>query len=124
MTPPLLLATALLGGVGACLRFLLDSAVQRRVRTPLPVGTALINVSGSLALGLLTGLASRWLGSDLLVVLGTGLLGGYTTFSTASAETVRLLLARRASTAVFYGLGVLVLAVVAALLGLAVGRAV
>ena len=84
-----------------------------------PWGTALINVSGSLLLGLLTGLGTRGLPSDAVLVLGTGLLGGWTTFSTASVETVRLLQQGRAAASLGYGLGVLVLSIAAALLGLA-----
>jgi CrcB protein len=55
----------------------------------------------------------------VLLVLGSGLLGGYTTFSTASVETVRLLQQRRPGASLLYGVGVLVLSVAAALVGLA-----
>lgn len=119
MTPGLFVLLAVAGGVGAALRFVLDGAVRQAVGARWPWGTALINVSGSFLLGLLTGLAGRGLPPELLLVLGTGLLGGYTTFSTASVETVRLLQQRRVAASLTYGLGVLVITIAAALLGLA-----
>ena len=80
----------------------------------------LINVSGSFLLGLLVGLGAgdRW-----LAVVGTGFLGGYTTFSTASFETAGLLLDRRPLSAAANGLGVLVACVAAASGGFALGAA-
>jgi CrcB protein len=119
MTPALLLLLAVAGGVGSALRFLVDGMLREVVGTRLPWGTAVINVSGSFLLGLLTGLATHGLPVEVLAVLGTGLLGGYTTFSTASVETVRLLQQRRYAASLLYGGGVLVLSVAAALLGLA-----
>jgi len=122
MTPPLFIAVALAGGAGATLRFVVDGLVRSRVRIALPVGTLLINVVGSLLLGLFTGLAlAAWLPEAWHLVLGGGLLGGFTTFSTASYETVRLALERRALSAIANGLGMLVLAVSCAGLGLWVG---
>jgi CrcB protein len=82
----------LAAAVGAPLRYLVDRAVQHRHGGPFPAGTLTINLTGSLLLGLLTGLvAHHGLSSEVLTVLGTGLLGAYTTFSTFSYETVRLL---------------------------------
>ena len=119
MTPGLFALVAVAGGVGAVLRFVLDGAVRQVLGGRWPWGTALINVSGSFLLGLLTGLAGRALPPELLLVLGTGLLGGYTTFSTASVETVRLLQQRRVVASLTSGLGVLAVTIAAALLGLA-----
>ena len=119
MSPGLFVLLAVSGGVGAALRFVLDGAVRQAVGDRWPWSTALINVSGSFLLGLLTGLAGRGMPPELLPVLGTGLLGGYTTFSTASVETVRLLQQRRVAASLTYGLGVLALTIAAALLGLA-----
>jgi fluoride exporter len=118
MTAGLFVLVAVAGGVGAGLRFLVDGLVRGRLGARLPWGTALINVSGSFLLGLLTGLVTRGMPPEVLAVLGTGLLGGYTTFSTASIETVRLLQQRRIAASLLYGLGVLVLSVAAAGLGL------
>jgi CrcB protein len=121
VTPGLLVLLAVAGGVGAVLRFVVDGAVRDLVGARWPWGTAAINVSGSFLLGLLTGSVTRGMPHELLLVLGTGLLGGYTTFSTASVETVRLLQQRRVAASAVYVLGVLVLTIAAALLGLAVG---
>jgi CrcB protein len=78
---------ALLGGVGACARFLLVSLIATRPSGTLPLGVLAVNVSGSLLLGFLAGLA---LSGDALVLTGTATLGSYTTFSTWMLETQRL----------------------------------
>ena len=57
----------------------------------LPLGILVVNITGSFALGVLTGLGAGLVGTDLAWVLGVGLLGGYTTFSTVSAESVLLM---------------------------------
>lgn len=77
----------LLGGLGACCRFILDSTISRRTSGAFPLGTLAVNASGALALGLLSGMA---LPADALLLSGTALLGGYTTFSTWMLETQRL----------------------------------
>ena len=127
MSPVELLLVAVGGGVGAALRFLLDGVVKGRVAgsriAAFPVGTLLINVSGSLVLGVLTGLGQAGtIPSAAVAVLGTGMMGGYTTFSTASLETVQLLRSGRSRLAVLNGLGMLVVSVGAAALGLWIGR--
>lgn len=121
MSPLLLLLLAVAGGAGAIVRFVVDGLLRDRIGARLPWGTAIINVSGSFLLGLLTGLAAHGLPAAALLVLGTGLLGGYTTFSTASVETVRLIGQRRYAASLAYGLGVLILSVAAGALGLALG---
>jgi CrcB protein len=78
---------ALLGGGGAIARFLVDGLIGRRSRGVFALGTFAINLSGSLLLGLLTGLA---LTGDALLLAGTATLGSYTTFSTWMLETHRL----------------------------------
>lgn len=109
------------GGVGAALRFFIDGVVKTRVRSSFPWGTALINVSGSFALGLLVAVTATYAQPQLLTVLGTGLLGGYTTFSTASVETVRLALDHRYRAALVNSFGVLASCTAAALLGIWMG---
>jgi CrcB protein len=81
------IGAALLGGIGACLRFLIDSLISARAGGELPLGTLVVNASGSLLLGLLAGLA---VGGNLLLLAGTATLGSYTTFSTWMLETQRL----------------------------------
>jgi CrcB protein len=77
--------------VGAPLRYLTDRAVQLRHDTVFPWGTLVVNVTGSLILGLLTGAAAAGHASPhVQLLLGTGLCGALTTYSTFSYETLRL----------------------------------
>ncbi|MGW5234678.1 fluoride efflux transporter CrcB [Streptomyces nodosus] len=77
--------------VGAPLRYLTDRAVQLRHDTVFPWGTLVVNVSGSLVLGLLTGAATAGHAPPhLQLLLGVGLCGALTTYSTFSYETLRL----------------------------------
>ncbi|MGC3004011.1 fluoride efflux transporter CrcB [Streptomyces sp. G35A] len=77
--------------VGAPLRYLTDRAVQSRHDSVFPWGTFTVNVAGCLVLGLLTGAAAAGAaGSSLRLLLGTGLCGALTTYSTFSYETLRL----------------------------------
>jgi fluoride exporter len=88
----LALGVGLGAAFGAVARYLLDQAVTRRRAPVFPMGTWLINITGSFVLGLLTGLAAHHgLPSQVVVVVGTGVCGGYTTFSTFSFESVRLM---------------------------------
>ncbi|MFP7760395.1 fluoride efflux transporter CrcB [Marisediminicola sp. LYQ85] len=124
MTSLLFFAVAALGGIGAVARFLADAGMRRVIRTTLPIPIALINITGSFALGVVTALAATAvLDADLAIVLGAGFLGGYTTFSTASLDTVTLVRAGRFGEALAIGLGTLVASVAAAGLGLALGYA-
>jgi CrcB protein len=86
----LLVATG--GALGAAARYLLDRTIAVRQRGPFPLGTLVINVSGSIALGLLIGLAvAHRIPASVVTWAGTGFLGAYTTFSTFTFETLRLL---------------------------------
>ncbi|MFD7706308.1 fluoride efflux transporter CrcB [Streptomyces sp. NPDC059785] len=77
--------------VGAPLRYLTDRAVQARHDKVFPWGTFTVNVTGSLILGLLTGAAAAGAaGSHVQLLLGTGLCGALSTYSTFSWETLRL----------------------------------
>lgn len=115
------LLAALAGGVGAATRYGVEVALAGRLShawTRLMV----INISGSILLGLLTGLAvERLLPADLQLILGSGLLGGYTTFSAASVATVTLLEERRWPVSLASSLGMLLGSAAAAALGLVVG---
>lgn len=125
MTVSVFLGIAAAGGLGAAIRMLLDGLIKARLSGPMPWGTILINVSGSLVLGYLTGLAAgQLLPESWHLIIGTGFLGGYTTFSTASVEAVRLVQERRRVTGLFTAFGTLVLATGAAGLGLWLGEGV
>ena len=87
MSLAVVLGIGLLGGAGAIGRFLLDGFVTARVRGDFPFGTLAVNLSGALLLGVLVGAAA---GDDALRLLGAGLLGAYTTFSTWMLESHRL----------------------------------
>jgi CrcB protein len=76
-----------LGALGAYARFYVGGAVTRRRPSDFPFGTFVVNLTGSFALGVLAGMST---GDTILLVLGTGLLGGYTTFSTWMVEAQRL----------------------------------
>jgi len=120
-----LLTVALLGlagGLGAASRFLLDGLIRSRVRAALPVATIVINVTGSFLLGLIAGaVGAHAAPAELQLIAGTGFLGGYTTFSTASFETVRLVQSGRSGLALVNGLGTALAAVGAAAAGLVLG---
>jgi CrcB protein len=119
-----LLLIAVAGGLGAVARLVLDGLIRSRVRVGYPVGTTVINLSGSLVLGLATGLVLGGAAPESWrLVAGTGFLGGYTTFSTASVETVRLLQDRRWWAGLVNGLGMLVGCTLLAAAGLLVGLA-
>lgn len=111
---------ALAGGLGAGTRYVLDSTLSPRLPAHLPLATLIINVIGSFLLGLLVG-SSVAPGARL--ILGIGFLGGFTTFSAASVESVRLVFARRPSAAA--GLLAMMLggSVLAAACGYLLGRA-
>jgi len=101
------LGVAALGGLGAIARFLLDGAVSARAGTAFPWGTLAVNATGSFALGLV--------GSNVLV--GVGLIGAYTTFSTWMLETHRLAEDGRWRPAVLNLVGSLAVGLAAAWLG-------
>ena len=114
---------ALAGAAGAVSRFVLDALIRRRTPDSFPWATMVVNVSGSLVLGVLTGLVLyRGASSDLTLILGTGFCGGYTTFSTASFETVRLAERGEWVRAAVNALGTVVLTVSAAAVGLVLVR--
>ena len=118
----ILVLVMLAAAVGAPLRYVVDQTVQHHWPGAFPAGTLTVNLSGSFALGLLTGLAAHHgLPPQELTVFGTGLLGGYTTFSTFSYETVRLLEDGAAAEAALNVVGSLALGLAAA--GAALGLA-
>jgi CrcB protein len=110
---------SLAGGAGAITRYVVDSSIQLRRADDFPIGTLVINVSGSLILGILTGLViAHGAAHQLRTIAGVGFCGGYTTFSAASIETVRLAQQRRWVECLAYTAGSLLLALLAAGAGL------
>lgn len=113
-----ILATA--GAAGAPARYLVDRAVTARSRVPTPRGTFVVNVTGSFLAGAVTGLALyHAFPSTARLALGTGFCGAYTTFSTFTVETVRLVEGGAVARAVRHTLGTAVTCFVAAAAGLA-----
>ena len=120
MSPVAWAAFVTAGAIGAPVRYLVDGWVADRTEGVFPWGTFVINVSGSLVLGFLTGLSLYHAFPDTpKVVLGTGFCGAYTTFSTFSYETVRLVEEGAVAAALRNALGTLVTGAGAAALGLA-----
>ncbi|MFT4156963.1 MAG: CrcB family protein [Microbacterium sp.] len=116
MSPLLFLGAALAGGVGAVLRYLVDFAVASFGGRRFPWGILAVNLSGCLALGLVTAALP-----DQAFLLGAGLLGGYTTFSTAMLDTIILWRAGARPASAFNAAGTLVLGLLAATVGLLLG---
>ncbi|MDO4242729.1 MAG: CrcB family protein [Actinomyces sp.] len=125
---------AVAGGLGAIARFTVDSRVSaalasrggaegqrghRGHRARPPLGTIVVNLSACLALGILVGaaVAPAW----LQVTVGTGFLGGYSTFSTACLEGARLWLDGRGAAALVHGLAMTAGTLAAAALGVLLG---
>lgn len=109
------------GGVlGAPSRYALDQWVNSRTKGFFPWGTFLINATGAFLLGLISGLALyHGLGHLPVAVVGTGFCGAYTTFSTFSYETVRLIEEGTVEAAVRNMAGSLTLGLAAAAAGIA-----
>lgn len=135
MNPPTFLASSLLvaigGGVGSWLRFMAGRWVVHLIgpaaATAFPWATLMVNVFGSLAMGLLAGWLTRdggAAGADTSrLLLGVGLLGGFTTFSAFSLEFAALVERGESATAVFYAASSLLLGFAALFVGLFAMRA-
>lgn len=122
MSPLVLAALAAMGGAGAACRYLIDDLINRLWRESFPLATLLINITGSFLIGLFA--ATLGSGSpELFAVLATGFCGGYTTFSTASLEAVRLAREGAWRQSALAAGGTLVLCTTAATLGVLLGRA-
>jgi CrcB protein len=108
----------LIGGAGSVIRFLADGVVGGAADRDFPLGTLVVNVSGAVILGLITGLA---LGHDEALLAGTAAVGSYTTFSTWMLETQRLTEERQHRQAAVNVIASLVAGVAAAALGRLIG---
>jgi CrcB protein len=118
------LGVVVAGLVGAPARYVLDAVISERTRSVFPWGTLVVNVSGSLLLGLLSGLALyHGFPATAKTVLGTGFLGAYTTFSTFTYETLAVGREESRVAALIYVAGSVVAGVAAAAAGLALAAA-
>lgn len=118
--PALWIGVALLSGVGALSRFLVDAAVTPRLGGRFPFGTLAVNLSGALVLGFLTGLGTS---HGLTLLLGAALIGSYTTFSTWMLETLLLTEDGRNAAALVNVLGQTAAGIAFAAAGWAIGAA-
>ena len=121
---PALAAVAVGGAAGALGRYGLGLALPHASGT-LPWATSAVNVTGCLLIGVLIVLVTEWRHPHPLVrpLLGTGVLGGYTTFSTYAVDAHQMLGAGRITAAAAYVVGTLVTAVAATWLGMRLARA-
>ncbi|GAA1864696.1 fluoride efflux transporter CrcB [Myceligenerans crystallogenes] len=122
MTGFLLVAAG--GAIGAAARFVLDGVIRTRHHGAFPWGTFTVNVLGSLLIGVIAGVVLSGGGPSPAVepwrlALATGLCGGFTTFSTAMVETVRLARSNRLRTALTSTLATLATTLLAVTAGLA-----
>lgn len=115
----LITAVAVGGALGSVARYLIGAFIQGRVSIGLPVGTLVINVAGSLLLGffMALGLETTAFTPEVRFFLTTGFCGGFTTFSTFSYETYRLLEDGEYRTAGIYAAASVVLSIFACALG-------
>lgn len=118
MTPLIFLLASVAGGVGAALRYAVDVGIGRLAGRRFPWGIVIVNITGSFALGLVTSALP-----DAAFIIGAGLLGGYTTFSTAMLDTVALWKDGERPASVLHLIGTFAASVIAALAGLALGAA-
>lgn len=120
----ILLGVAIAGALGAPARYVVEQAVRRVQPTSFPLGTFVVNISGSFALGLVAGLAiAQGLDPDIRTVVGTGFLGAYTTFSTYAYETLRRAEERERRTALLYAVASILAAGAASAVGLGLAGA-
>ena len=121
MSAPAWIGFLAAAAIGAPARFLVDSWIEDHAGNDFPLGTLVVNLTGCLALGILTGLArSHGLGATPRTIIGTGGLGAYTTFSTFTFETVRLVEEGELSFALGNVAASMILGLAAAALGIAI----
>ena len=118
MSPWILVAVG--GALGSVARYGLGQAVDARWEVDFPVGTLLINLVGSFAIGLVAGFAPDAALRQLVMI---GVLGGFTTFSSFSLQTVQLMSAGRYPAAAGYVAASVVLCLLGTMLGLALAKA-
>lgn len=115
------------GAAGSCLRYALSLILGAfSVAEGFPTATFAANVLGSLGLGLVFVLAEdrTWFGTDMRLLLGTGVLGGFTTYSTFNLESLGLMQNGAWGRAALYMGGTVIVCLVAGILGVVLGRAI
>ena len=122
-TDTMVVLAVIVGGfIGACLRHVLSSVLQAYTRSWFPIGIFVVNLTGALLLGVVTGLASRQRWPPWLVTgVGTGAIGAYTTYSTWANDSINLWRSGRPHGLALNLLGSVIPGVALASLGLAVG---
>ena len=113
------------GGFGACLRYLVGRWAVTAMGAGLPFGTRMVNLSGSFAVGLLAGWLSRMDNGDeaLRLLLGVGVLGGFTTFSAFSLEVFTMINRNEIGLAAAYAVSSVAGGVLALMTGVWLARA-
>lgn len=106
------------GSLGAAARYLLGNLVNRKMQKSFPVGTWVINITGSFLLGFIAQLhlanqISEW----FWLFGGIGFCGAYTTFSTFGNETVTLILANKIKPAIIYIAASIIVGIISAVIG-------
>lgn len=122
-----LLLIALGGAFGSVTRFLMINGIGRWLGSAFPYGTLLVNVLGSFLMGLLVGVLARLMppqAEDLRLLLGIGVLGGFTTFSAFSLDVVTLIQRGEMLTAMVYVAVSVIFSIVALFLGIALLRGI
>ncbi len=117
------LLVALGGAIGSAARYLVGVFVAHRFGPDFPWGTFIVNVSGSLLIGVVLSLVGGGLlPAGARLFLAVGVMGGYTTFSTYSNETLQLIQGGELAAATFNALGQAVTGLVGVYLGVVFGR--
>lgn len=111
------------GFLGANARYWIGGWVEAYASATFPAATLVINLSGSLLLGLLmSGFEIGLVSQPVRLALGVGFLGAYTTFSTFTHETIRLIETGHVATALWYTLSSVIVGLAACFAGLLLGR--
>lgn len=108
------------GGIGSFLRYLLSSFIARKMGVNFPYGTLAVNILGSFIMGVIIEYFSRTLphSNDLRAFLTVGILGGFTTFSAFSLDTITLFERGNHAIALIYLLSSVVLSIIAIYIGM------
>lgn len=107
------------GALGSIIRYLLGKYISKHSKSEFPVSTFIINITGALLLGILSGMQ---VDNTMYALLGDGFLGAYTTFSTFMYEGFNLFDGRKKLNAFIYIIGSLFIGIVGFLIGFWIGK--